>query len=63
METSNNKTWLTRKEVKNIYGFSVPTLLKYERLRLFHAYQLGGRIYYIKEEIDDAFTPRISDDI
>lgn len=53
-----SKGYLTRKEVKQEFSISYPTILKYEREGILKGYRLGHRILFKYEEIEEALTER-----
>lgn len=50
--------YLTRKDVKDQFHISYPTILKYEREGKFKGYRLGRRILYKKQQIEEALEER-----
>lgn len=50
--TINNKTWLTPKELKAEYGFSISTQSKYRMDRKIPFSKIGKYIRYNRDEIN-----------
>lgn len=51
MEKSKNKLILTRKETADLLSISLTTLKTWTDQKILKAYRLGGRIYYLENEI------------
>jgi excisionase family DNA binding protein len=49
---------LTRKELKELFSISYPTILKYEKKGLLQGYRLGNRILFKRSEVENALSPR-----
>lgn len=53
-QTSEEKEYLTRDEVKNLLNVSFTTLWKYNKEGKLPATKIGSRVYYRRKDIDDA---------
>ncbi|PIE87293.1 MAG: excisionase [Bacteroidetes bacterium] len=51
MKKVKKKSILTRKEAANLLSVSLPTLKAWTDQKILQSYKLGGRIYYIENEI------------
>ncbi|MDU8885209.1 helix-turn-helix domain-containing protein [Yeosuana sp. MJ-SS3] len=49
--------WISRNETAEILGVSFPTLYSWHRKKVLIAYSIGNRVYYKREDIDNALTP------
>ncbi|TPV31945.1 helix-turn-helix domain-containing protein [Paucihalobacter ruber] len=49
--------WISRIEAAEILGVSFPTLYSWHKKKVLTAYSIGNRVYYKREDIDNALTP------
>lgn len=54
--TPENKNLITRKEVANILGVTLPTVIDWEKKGIITGYRIGNRIRYKEEEIFKVVT-------
>ena len=55
---TQTKTYLTRKQVRNEFHLSYPSILKYEKEGKLSGYQIGHRVLFDRAEIEASHTQR-----
>lgn len=49
--------WISRKNVAKMLGVSFTTLYSWNRKKILIAYSIGNRVYYKRDEVNNALTP------
>ena len=50
-------TYLSRQEVKQMLGINLTTLNNWTKKGILTAYGIGGRVYYKRNEVENAIQP------
>lgn len=53
-------TLIKRKEAAVLLSVSLPTLDAYARIGLLHSRHIGGRVYFVREEVQSLIIDRVS---
>jgi excisionase family DNA binding protein len=49
--------WISRNDVAKMLGVSHTTLYSWNRKKILIAYSIGNRVYYKRDEVNNALTP------
>ena len=49
--------WISRNDVAKMLGVSFTTLYSWNRKKILVAYSIGNRVYYKREQVNNALTP------
>jgi len=49
--------WISRNDVAKMLGVSKTTLYSWNRKKILIAYSIGNRVYYKRDEVNNALTP------
>lgn len=50
--------WISRNDVAKMLGVSFTTLYSWNRKKILIAYSIGNRVYYKRDEVNNALTPK-----
>lgn len=53
-----NTEYLTRYEVANFFKCNVSTIHHWTQKKILKRYQIGGRVYYKRSEVESALTQK-----
>jgi len=56
-QPTEQKVYLTRDEVSKMFGVDIGTVHNWRKKGIIKAHQIGGRVFYIKKEIEDSLVP------
>lgn len=50
--------WISRNDVSKMLGVSYTTLYSWNRNKILIPYTIGNRVYYKREDVNNALTPK-----